>query len=152
MPNLAVVLKTEISRLARKEVRGNIEGLRRSSLQHQKTLADMKRRLAELERKIASLEKAMPRHIPSREATEQVAGAGRFSPRGLRSHRKRLKLSAEDYGKLIGVSGYTLYGWETKKRRPGQQQLAALRSLRHMGRKEALMRLEQLSQEGKKAK
>jgi DNA-binding transcriptional regulator YiaG len=151
MPNIAAVLKTEISRLARKEVRGSIEGLRKASAQYQKTIAEMKRRLTELERKIASLEKTMPRDVSS-EVTEQGAETGRFSARGVRSHRTRLKLSAEDYGRLIGVSGFTVYKWESEKSRPRQRQLAALRSVRHLGRREALTCLEQLSQDGRKAK
>ncbi|MGE5239021.1 MAG: helix-turn-helix domain-containing protein [Chloroflexota bacterium] len=149
MPNVATVLKSEISRLARKEVRGSIEGLRKASAQSQKSIAELKRRLSELERKLAAVEKAVSRDIPS-EASEQAAAAGKFFAKGLHSHRKRLKLSATEYGQLIGVTGQTVYRWEHRKGRPRQHQMASLLEIRRIGRREAKVRLERLSQDTKK--
>ncbi len=149
MPNVATVLKSEISRLARKEVRGSIEGLRKASAQYQKTIADLKRRLSELERKVASVEKAVSRGIPSG-APEQAVAVGKFFAKGLHSHRKRLKLSATEYGKLIGVTGQTIYRWENRRGRPRQHQMTSLLEVRRMGRREANARLERLSQDKKK--
>jgi DNA-binding transcriptional regulator YiaG len=56
-----------------------------------------------------------------------------------------LGLSASDYGKLIGVTGQTVYKWEQEASRPREQQMAALAALRRMGKKEARERLEELS-------
>ena len=69
----------------------------------------------------------------------------RFSAKGLRSHRKRLGLSAEAYGKLIGVTGRTVYKWENEASRPRKQQLGVLATVRRVGKKEAQVRLEQLA-------
>ena len=43
MPNIAAVLKEEIVRLARKEVRRQMEKLRRGTLQHRKSIANLNR-------------------------------------------------------------------------------------------------------------
>lgn len=68
----------------------------------------------------------------------------RFSAKGLRSHRKRLGISAADYGRLIGVTGQTIYKWERGSARPRKRQLAGLAELRDAGKREANARLEQL--------
>jgi DNA-binding transcriptional regulator YiaG len=60
------------------------------------------------------------------------------------SNRKRLGVSAADYGKLIGVSGQTVYAWEQGVSRPRKAQLAACVAIRGVGKTEAKARLEQL--------
>ncbi len=68
----------------------------------------------------------------------------RFTAKGLRSQRERLGLSAAEYGKLIGVTDQTVYNWEHETARPRKQQVGLIASLRHMGKREARARLEQL--------
>jgi DNA-binding transcriptional regulator YiaG len=65
----------------------------------------------------------------------------RFRADGLKSHRAKLGLSAKEYGRLVGVSGLTIYNWENGKTRPRSQQLANLATVRGMGKREAMKRL-----------
>ena len=51
----------------------------------------------------------------------------------------------ENYAKLVGVSGLTIYNWESGTNRPRASQLPAIAAVRRMGKREALARLEQLS-------
>jgi transcriptional regulator with XRE-family HTH domain len=53
-------------------------------------------------------------------------------------------LSAADYGKLVGVSGLTVYHWEHGKSRPRKAQLASLAAVRGIGKREAMAKLEVL--------
>jgi DNA-binding transcriptional regulator YiaG len=66
----------------------------------------------------------------------------RFVAKGLVSLRKRLGLSATDFGRLVGVSGQSVYAWESKKATPRKAQLASIAALRNMGKREARARLE----------
>ncbi len=50
----------------------------------------------------------------------------RFSAARLEAHRKKLGLSAADYGKLVDISGATIYNWEQGKSRPSPEQVQAL--------------------------
>jgi DNA-binding transcriptional regulator YiaG len=144
MSNIAAVLKEEISRLARKEARRQTNALRRASVQYRKDIAEMKRRISELQRKLGPLEKQVSKNAPSQAAS--IGGQHvRFTAKGLRSQRQRLGLSAEDYGKLIGVTDQTIYNWEHETARPRKQQLGLIASLRHIGRREAQTRLTQLA-------
>jgi DNA-binding transcriptional regulator YiaG len=67
----------------------------------------------------------------------------KFQADGLRSHRQRLGLSAKDYGRLIGVSGLTVYHWETGKTKPRRRQLPAIEAARAISKREILKRLAQ---------
>jgi DNA-binding transcriptional regulator YiaG len=150
MPNIASVLKEEILRLGRKEARSETNALKKASAQYRRDIAELKRRVADLQRKVALLEKQVLRNAPAPSA-EVDAEHVRFTAKGLRSQRKRLGLSAGNYGKLIGVTGQTIYSWEQEASRPRRQQVARIAALRSLGKREAQGRLEQLKS-GKKSK
>jgi len=54
---------------------------------------------------------------------------------GFAALRKKLGLSATDMGKLIGVSGQSVYHWETGKTKPRASQLQAIAAVRKMGKR-----------------
>ena len=62
---------------------------------------------------------------------------------GFAALRKKLGLSATDMGKLIGVSGQSVYHWETGKTKPRASQLLAISAVRKMGKKEVAAKLSQ---------
>jgi DNA-binding transcriptional regulator YiaG len=143
MPNLASVLKDEVRRLARKEIREQVSATMKASAQHRRDIADLKRKIDQQARRIAFLERQEKKRLTSEPSPKKAQGA-RFSPAGVLSHRTKLGLSAENFGKLIGVSGLTVYNWEKGKSRPRAKQLAALVEVRGIGKREANRRLEML--------
>ena len=149
MSNIASVLKDEILRLARKEARSETNALKKASAQYRRDIAELKRRVVDLQRKVAPLAKQVHRSAPS-QTPEVDAEHVRFTAKGLRSHRQRLGLSAANCGKLIGVTGQTIYSWESESSRPRREQVAKIASLRNLGKREAQARLEQLKGGGKK--
>ena len=74
-------------------------------------------------------------------APDSGSKRSRFSAKGLKANRERLGLSADNYGKLIGVSGLSIYNWEQGKARPRESSIAALNSIRGIGKREAARRL-----------
>ena len=142
MPNIATVLKDEITRLARKEIRAQIGAIKKASTTHRGEIAKLKRQITDLQRQLASLEKKATKAIPAT-PPDAEAESVRFTAKGLRSLRQRLGLSAADMGRLIGVSGQSIYAWEQERTRPRQQQTLALASIRGIGKKEAWARLEE---------
>ena len=64
MPNIATVLKEEILRLARKEVRRQTSVLRKASAQYRKDIAVMKRQISSLQRKVPPLENQVLKSVP----------------------------------------------------------------------------------------
>ena len=149
MPNIAAVLKEEIVRLARKEIRQQTSVLKKMSAQYRKDIAAMKRRVLESQRKVIPLQKQTLRVVSSQPAKGDGEHV-RFTAKGLRSQRQRLGLSAANYGKLIGVTGQTIYSWEQETSRPRKPQVARIASLRHLGKRDAYARLEQLAGRSRK--
>ncbi len=137
MPNIAVVLKGEIARLARKETRAEVGELRKASSQYRSHIAALRRRIDALERQLKKLAKAGGRARPAAEPAAEEGTQRRFSAKRFAAHRAKLGLSAADYGKLIGVTGQTVYKWESGKARPRSGQLEAIAAVRGMGKREA---------------
>ena len=143
MPNIASVLKEEIARLARKEVRGEVEGLKKASAQYRTDLSSLKKRMATLEKQVARLA-GRPAAKGAEAAGEEAPARTRFSAKGLATHRSRLGLTAADMGALLGVSAQTVYNWEAGKAKPRKQQLAAIANLRTLGKRKVKAELEKL--------
>jgi DNA-binding transcriptional regulator YiaG len=150
VPNVASILKQEIARVARRELRSETAALKRASAAYRGEIAALKRRVAETERKLRSVTKASPRAQPAANDESTPEGT-RFSAKGLAGHRKRLGLSANDLGLLLGVSGQTIYNWETGKARPHRKFLPTLVAMRKVGKKETFAQLEQLRQQKRAA-
>ena len=136
MPNIASLLKTEIARLARKEVRSATGALKKAAGIYRSEIAALKRRTDALERQLRHARKAAEVLAPSPEPEEALSGF-RFSPKGLASHRKRLGLSANDLGKLLGATGQSVYKWESGEARPRAANMPAIAAVRKLGRRDA---------------
>lgn len=145
MPNLANVLKAEIARIARKELRGDLDTLKKASASYRREIAALKRRNADLERQLKKTVRGASRPEPKTDANGGDDRQLRFSPTRLASQRKKLGLSAASFAKLIGVSGVSVYKWENGQSRPRRAQLEAIASVRGLGKRAAMERLEQLS-------
>lgn len=139
MPSFASVIKDEITRLARKEVRIQVDPLRKTSANQRREIAELKRQIADLGRQVKAASKTI-KPAPETSST----GNTRFSSQGLRTMRKRLGLSAAEFGLLAGASAQSIYNWEADKALPREAQRASLADMRALGKKEAQARLEAL--------
>lgn len=140
MPNIAAVLKEEIARVARKAVRGEIEALKKTVSAQRGQIAQLKRLLQEQQRQLRQRGKAAAPAAASGETGLPVEKL-RFSPGRLAAQRKRLNLSAQEFGRLVGVTGHTVYIWESGKSRPTPEKLAAIAALRKAGKRDVQARL-----------
>ena len=149
MPNIAALLKTEIARIARKEVRSQTEEFRKASSQYRSHIAALRRRIDELERQLKRTGKSIARGAEAASAAESADEQGtsrRFSATRLAAQRRKLGLSAGDFAALIGVSGQSVYKWEHGEARPRARQLEAIAALRGVGKREAQARLARLQE------
>ena len=137
MPNIASLLKSEIARVARKEVKAETATLKKSTTRYRSEIAALKRQLAEMKKALRQLSGGRKSQLAPASDSESAGVKRRFSPKRLAGQRKRLGLSAEGLGLLIGVSGQSIYHWEQGKSRPRASQLAAIAALRTLGKKDA---------------
>jgi DNA-binding transcriptional regulator YiaG len=143
MPDVASVLREEIGRLARKEIRREVGPLKKTNSELRRTVSALKTEMTALQRQIKFLEKQEKRRLEE-DPKEMPTKAVRFSPKWVKADRHRLGLSAKDYGALIGVSSLTIYSWESGKSKPRAKRLAAWAEVRGIGKREAQRRLELL--------
>jgi DNA-binding transcriptional regulator YiaG len=143
MPNVATVLKDEITRLARKELRSQTQWMKKTTAQYRRDIVMLKRQVAQLQRQVSRSGEPVPKKSAT-PADDDNATRVRFTAKGLRSQRLRLGLSAGNFARLVGVTPKSIYDWERGVSRPRKRHLSALASLRAIGKKEARTRLEQL--------
>jgi DNA-binding transcriptional regulator YiaG len=137
MPNVAAILKAEISRVARKEIKSETTALKKAVAVYRREIAALKRRAQVLEQLVRSRSRRAAGG-PTDTGEDQAAGGGRrFSATGLRSQRKRLDISAAECGVLLGASAQSVYNWEQGKARPSAKHMAAVVALRTLGKKQA---------------
>ena len=136
MPNIANVLKSEISRIARKEVRSETQSLKKAVGTYRHEIAVLKRLTRELEDQIRQLNKSSAKLV-STPTFASPASDSKFSAKALAAQRKRLALSANDLGLLIGVSSQSIYNWEDGSATPRAQFLPAITALKGLGKRQA---------------
>src|SRR5690348_4948196 len=124
MPNFSSVLKAEITRLARKEIKSAVDPIRKTNAAHRREIAELKRQLLSLQRALKAFRR------PAREKIDESSQARtrRFSAEGLKALRARLGLSAADLGQLVGASGQSVYNWEAGTAVPRENLRMALAS------------------------
>jgi DNA-binding transcriptional regulator YiaG len=130
MSNVASVLKSEISRVAKREIRAELQSLKKSSARHRADIATLKRTIGTVERQLRQAKKL---RTPTGEsvADSEDGPKRRYGAKRLAAHRAKLGLFAENYGRLCGVTGQTIYKWEQERARPQAAQWR--RSLRSVG-------------------
>lgn len=143
MPNLAMLLKGEITRISKKEARAENLPLKKAAAQHRTEIAALKRRVLGLEKALRTLTRkgARPQAVENSGPERDL----RFSASGFASLRRRLGLSAAEVALLVGASDQSIYKWEDGKSKPRKKNLLAIAELRKLTKKGAATQLANLS-------
>lgn len=145
MVDIAKMLRSEIGRLARKEIRAMVQPLGEQIRDMKKIVRGQNMRIQELEAALATkADQEDAGKIQPALAKEKLTRSIRTSPASIKRHRQRLKLSQREFGLLVGVSTLTVSKWETGNAKPRGKNKETFALLRKMGFKEATARLEQI--------
>ena len=138
MPNIMSALKSEISRLARKEAKQVVAPVQKATANYRGLIATLRKQIDALQKEVALLRRAAPKPDKALAAQEP---AGRFwiTGKGVKALRKRMGLTQALFGKLVGVSVPTIVNWEKNKGKVNLRKAAAgkLQAIRGMGMKQA---------------
>ncbi len=152
MANFAKLVKDEISRIARREAGRAVDPVRKPSKALRRSAADLKRRVAALEAEVRFLKKELGR-LAGTVQSEGPKGAekARITAKGMRSLRRRLRLSGLDFAKLLGITPQMVYTWDKASGplRVRQTTRAAVLAVRGLGAREAKRRLAEMKGERK---
>lgn len=142
-PSLAAALRAEVKRQSRQEVKKaqarmrrmqrQMAELRKTAQAHERVLATMRRRLSGLRSGMRQAGGAV-----LRKAGPQLA------PPAIRAVRDRLRMTREQFAKLVGVSPGSIFGWESGRTLPRRGSIGRLLELRKVGVRAARTQLKTL--------
>jgi DNA-binding transcriptional regulator YiaG len=147
MANIAQVLKEEIRRLARKEIRSQTSKLKKDVVRVKKVNVALRRIVSQLQRDNELLMNSEKRRQGLPTVAPEEVKAARVTAKGIRSMRRKLGLSQAEFAKLVKVSSVAVGIWEKKGKgalRMKDKTRTALLALRGVGAREARRRLELL--------
>ena len=130
MSKFAVTLKSEIVRLAKREVKKAISPLLETARKHKLALVSLKASVNALRHQTAEPSKAT---LPA--VTDTDVKKARFSGRLVKKLRIRLGLSQAGLGALVGTSLLTVGNWERGTSRPDERNQRALIAVRKLGKR-----------------
>jgi DNA-binding transcriptional regulator YiaG len=150
MGKLEGMIKSEIVRLAKREVRKISGPLGRNIWSLKSTVSQLRKAVLALQRITTSQQKELQREKMVLEAPPEEVKESRFTPRLIRSLRKHLGITQKELAVLTGVTVGAVHLWESGQFKPTMKKKAAMVALRKLGRREVRKLLE--SKETQKAK
>jgi len=135
MGKLESMIRDEILRLARREMRKSFVPLRRDVRSMKGIVSQLRKSVLNLERFKSQEEKQLAQKAVPEVAPEEVKKA-RFSPRLIRSLRKKLRITQKELAVLAGVSVGAVHQWEGGKSEPRAVKKARLVALRSLARRD----------------
>lgn len=102
-------LQAEISRLARKEIKKELDPVKRVNAAQRGYIADLRRDVGELQKEVARLQRELGKAAP---VEAEPAANFWISGKGVVSLRKRLQLTQAEFAVLADVSTQSVVKWE----------------------------------------
>ena len=149
MPNIMTALKSEISRLARKEAKSVVAPVKKASANYRGLIAGLRKQIDALQGEVAALRRSAPK-VKQALAAQEPEGRFWITGKGVKALRKRLGLTQARFANLAGVSVPTIVNWEKvegKVEIRRKATMARLQELKGKGKREVAAMLG----EGKKA-
>lgn len=144
MSTFADTFKSEVARVARKELKGELAGLRKSSSVHRSEIAALKREVKALQQQVKALSKGTTLSHRPAVPTPSVS-KGKFSSTDLAEYRAHLGITQAQLAKLLQASSLSVYKWESGKVQPRAAQLERIIAVLKLGKRAALRQLQTLA-------
>lgn len=154
MSKVETIIKSEIVRLAKREIRKISVPLVRDVRLLKSTVSQLRKAVLVLERVSARQNTETLREKTQLQANPEEVKISRFSPRLIQTLRKRLGVTQKEMAILVGVTVGAIYQWEKGIFEPRGQKKGILVALRKLGRRDVKKLLEEKKNErtGKKVR
>lgn len=143
--SFANTFRSEVARLARKEVRAGLAPALKDLARAKKTIVQQKREIADLQRSMKRLTGLLKQGEASSPERAESVGAGmgeKWRKDSVRSTRRKLQITQTEMAALLGVSIGSVNGWETGRTEPRQGRKQDVLALRGLTSAEARERLQ----------
>jgi DNA-binding transcriptional regulator YiaG len=142
MTTFSNAFRSEVVRMARKELKPELQGMRKALTSHRSEIAALKREVKTLTSQLKAAQRAVK---ATATPVEEERGAARrggrqwvFKPEALTAKRVELGVTAKDMAKLLQASPLSLSKWENGKANPRAAQLERIRAVLGLGKRKAL--------------
>ena len=135
MAKIESIIKSEIQRLAKHEVRSVYRPLRKEVWGLKLKLSNLIKNFAVLDRMAKGLAKTKSTE-PKLEASPEEVKASRLTPERIAGLRKKLGISQRKFGILMGASLGAVQSWEKGKFKPQGEKKAALVAMRKLRKRD----------------
>jgi len=152
MGKIEKIIKSEILRLAKREMRATFNPLRREAWRMKLKLSGLLKDFNSLNRLVREQVLQGENKKMKLEASVEEAKASRLTPERIRLLRKKLGISQRQLAILAGVSLGAVVGWEKGKFHPNINKKATLVAIRKLRKREVKKVLTVKSEEAKKMK
>jgi DNA-binding transcriptional regulator YiaG len=136
------VIKSEIVRLAKREVRKITVPLGRDVRSLKIAASQLRKAVIALQRITATQQKVLEKGKMPLEASPEEVKMSRFSPRLIQSLRRHLGITQKELAILTGVTVGAAHLWEGGQFKPSAKKKAVMVALRKLGRREVRKLLE----------
>ena len=148
MTTFAESLKKEIARIARKELKSELDSLRKSNSSYRSDIAALKREVKVLQGRLFRAERvthktaavvlppAPPPKAPA--ARSPVGTLGSFNSEAFAEFRKGLGITQSEMARLVDSSSLSVWKWETGKAQPRAAALIKIQAAMKLGKRAAL--------------
>ena len=151
MAKLESIIKSEIQRLAKHEVRSVFRPLRKEVWGMKLKLSNLIKGFTVLDRLAKEISKSKSTE-PKLKASPEEVKVSRLTPDRIRGLRKKLGISMRELGVLTGSSLSAVLSWEKGKFKPRGEKKAALVALRKLKKREVRKILAEKTETKVKAK
>jgi DNA-binding transcriptional regulator YiaG len=131
-PSLAAALRAEVKRhstVELKKARKRLRKLQKQVTELRRQAVGQGRVLASLKRRISGLRSGM-----RQAGAVSVRRSGpHMSPQAIRAVRDRMRMTREQFARLVGVSPGSIFGWESGRTQPRRGAVGRLGELRKTG-------------------
>ena len=136
MGKVEAIIKSEMVRLGKREIRRILVPLSRDVRFLKARVSQMRKALLGLQRFAAQQEKELGREKQRLQAIPEEVKKSRFSPRLLKSLRKHLNITQKELGMLAGVTLTAVQRWESGQYRPKAEKRGVIVALRKLNRRD----------------
>lgn len=146
MGKIESVMREEIARLSKREIRASVDPLRKEVTKLRSRVSQLEKTVAVLDREAEKMRKAEVERLGKLKADEDEVKSARINGKWVQTLREKLNVSQTELASLLGISVSGVRTWEYDISKPRGKNRAALVALRKIGRRDVKRMLEELAE------
>lgn len=147
MNTFSNAFRAEVIRMARKELKPELQSMRKIITSHRSEIAALKREVKALASQLKATQRLTKAHVAPKASAvvaqlKQAAG-GDFNAQAFADKRTELGITQKQMAQLVGASWLSVYKWESGQVHPRAAQMERISEVLKLGKRKALALLNQ---------